>query len=50
MLRNPLTSRVSFLLYGYAMAELLARFSATHWLVFLVGVAVVEWQLERRRS
>lgn len=48
MLRNPLTSRVSFLLYGVMAAELLTRFSLGDWVLLVVLLSIIETRIERR--
>lgn len=48
MLRNPLTSRTSFLLYGVMTAELLTRFNVWQWLMLIAVLTLVEARLDRR--
>lgn len=48
MLRNPLTSRASFLVYGVMTAELLTRFNVWQWLVLIVLLSLIEARITRR--
>lgn len=50
MFKNPLTSRTSFLLYGFMTVELLGRIGLVGWGVLIVALSVLEsvWDRPKR--
>lgn len=50
MFKNPLTSRTSFLLYGFMTVELLGRIGLVGWVVLIIALSVLEsvWDRPKR--
>ena len=50
MFKHPLTSRTSFLLYGFMTVELLGRIGFVGWVVLIIALSALEMFWDRQKT